>query len=158
MNRLYPEFVRGRGAAGLLLVRLVTGAAFVLHGWPKIQSPFGWMGPDAPMPGVLLALAAAAEFFGGLALIAGVLTPVAAFGLAGTMFVAITQYHLPQGHAFVAAPGQPSFELAAAYLANVVMLLLVGPGTLSLDALLFGGRKVAAAERRREAVPVGVSD
>jgi hypothetical protein len=35
--------VTGRGAAGLPIVRFVTGAAFILHGWPKIQNAFGWM-------------------------------------------------------------------------------------------------------------------
>ena len=48
-------------------VRLVAGTAFVLHGWPKIQNPTGWMGPDAPVPGALQAAAAVAEFGGGVA-------------------------------------------------------------------------------------------
>lgn len=138
---LYPNFVGGRGAFGLLVLRLVTGAAFVLHGWPKIQNAFHWMDrPDAPadMPGALQALAALSEFGGGIALIVGLLTPLAALGIACTMIVAIAKVHVPAGHSFVAArPGEPSFELAAVYLANVIMLLLVGPGVLSLDALLF---------------------
>ena len=137
MHRLYPDFVSGRGAVGLLLVRLVTGAAFVLHGWPKIQNPFGWMGPEAPVPGIFQALAALSEFGGGIALILGLLTPIGSLGIAGTMIVALGMVHLPQGHPFVGQPGQPSFELAAGYLATVVMLILLGPGTLSLDALLF---------------------
>jgi hypothetical protein len=37
------------GSVGLLLLRLVVGVAFVLHGWPKIQNPFGWMGPESPI-------------------------------------------------------------------------------------------------------------
>jgi putative oxidoreductase len=134
MFRLYPAFVRGPGAVGLLLLRVVVGAAFILHGWPKIQNPTGWMGPDADMPGALQALAAVAEFGGGAALLLGLLTPLAALGIAGTMATAIYKVHL--NDPFVGAPGKPSKELAAVYLAAAVLFLLFGPGVLSLDALL----------------------
>lgn len=50
----------------LLFLRLLMGVAFVLHGLPKIESPFSWMGPEAPVPGIFQALAALAEFGGGL--------------------------------------------------------------------------------------------
>jgi putative oxidoreductase len=83
MRRLYPIFIGGFGALALLLVRLVMGLAFVLHDWPKIQNPMGWMNAmgGSSVPSFLQALAALAEFGGGIALILGLLTPVAAFGL-----------------------------------------------------------------------------
>lgn len=138
MPRIYPPFVRGPGAIGLLILRLVMGTAFILHGWPKIQNATVWMGPDGP-PGAVQAFAAVSEFGGGIALILGLLTPLAALGIAGTMVGALAMVHLRLGHAFVAgAPGEPSFELALGYLANALMLLTVGPGGFSLDALLFG--------------------
>jgi putative oxidoreductase len=117
----------------------VVGAAFVLHGWPKIQSPFGWMG-DAPVPGVLQLAAAISEFVGGIFLMLGLLTPIVTLLLACTMIVAIGMYHAPQGHPFVGKPGEPSCELAAAYLASVVAVLFPGPGRFSLDRPLFGKR------------------
>src|SRR5436305_802687 len=132
MNRIFPSFVTGRGALGLLLVRVVTGAAMAFHGWFKLQSPggaFGWMGQDASIPGMLQACAVFAEFGGGLALMVGLLTPLAALGIASTMVVAIGMVHLRQGDPFVGPPGRPSFELAAVYLANVLLILLMGPGT-----------------------------
>lgn len=137
---LFPPVVEGRGAIGLLLLRLVAGAAFLGHGSGKIQSPFGWMPPDAAVPGALQALAAVAEFFGGgLGWIAGFLTPIASLGVLATMTVAIL-FHVGQGHPFVGAGG-PSFELALVYWVVALLLILIGPGRFSLDAQLFGRKK-----------------
>ncbi len=140
---LFPGYPAGRAGLGLLVLRVVTGAAFLFHGWPKIQNAFGWMDrPDAPpsgVPGILQAAAALSEFGGGAALILGLLTPLASLGLAATMATAIGMVHLPKGDAFVGPPGK-SYELAAVYLAVVVLLLLTGPGRFSLDAVLFGRR------------------
>jgi putative oxidoreductase len=136
-HMFYCDTVGRLGSGGLLLLRLVVGAAFVLHGWPKIQSPLGWMGPEAAVPGVLQGLAALAEFGGGMALIAGFLTRLAALGIGTNMVVALAMVHLPHGDPFVGKPGGRSYELAAVYLACAVVLLLLGPGRYSLDALLF---------------------
>jgi putative oxidoreductase len=54
-------------SAGLLVLRVVAGLAFMHHGWGKIQSPMSWMGPEASVPGALQALAAISEFCGGAA-------------------------------------------------------------------------------------------
>src|SRR5260370_55819 len=126
MRRLfYAPFVGGRGALGLLVLRVVAGAALMCHGWVKIQNPFGWADkiPGFEAPGFLQALAALAEFGGGLALIVGFLTPLAALGIGCTMAVAIAQYHLPAGDPFVNNKGGPSFEPAAGYLAVAIMFL-----------------------------------
>ena len=71
MHRLYPPFLGGTGAVGLLVLRLVAGTAMMFHGWPKIQHATSWMPPEAPVPGVLQALAALAEFGGGLCWVLG---------------------------------------------------------------------------------------
>ncbi len=143
-NFLFGNVVPGRGAIGLLIVRLVFGLGMVLHGSQKIGTPFTWMnafaGPKAP-PGFLQALAAIAEFFGGLALILGLLTPIAALGVVCVMLAAIAMAHLPAGDPFIGAPGKSSFESAAGYLAVALLLIITGPGALSLDWLLFGRRR-----------------
>jgi putative oxidoreductase len=147
MRRFFPPFLGGSGAVGLLVLRLVAGTAMMLHGWPKIQHAFSWMGPKAPVPGVLQALAALAEFGGGLCWVLGLVTPVASFLIACTMAVAITTVHLPKGDPFVAyPPGGPSFEPAAGYLAVALLLLLAGPGRIALDALLFARPRHASPQ------------
>jgi putative oxidoreductase len=135
MNRLYGDFIAGRGAWGLLVLRIIVGAGLMFHGWSKIQNPFGWMGPEGGVPGVLQALAALSEFGGGLAMILGLLTPIAALGIICTMLTAIFMVHVPNGDPFVGRGG--SWELPALYFASVFAIMMLGPGKLSLDALLF---------------------
>jgi putative oxidoreductase len=157
MRWLFTDTNSLRGSAGLLLFRVVMGAAFVLHGYGKIQHPTSWM-PGDQFPGFLQAAAAVAEFGGGIALILGLLTPLAALGLAATMAVAVFQVHVPHGDVFVATePGQGSYELAAVYLAGAIALLLLGPGRFSIDGCLscvLGGcaTKCARAEQQPASV------
>jgi putative oxidoreductase len=135
-HMLYGDFVGGRGAVGLLILRVVAGLAFVLHGWSKIQHPFTWMGPDASIPGILLALAAVSEFLGGIAWIVGLLTPLASLGILSTMVVATHMHMVILGQPFIGK--ESSYELPLVYLCVALLLLLAGPGKLSVDALLFG--------------------
>lgn len=121
----------------LLVMRVVAGLAFVLHGWPKIQNPFDWMGPDAFAPGPLQALAALSEFGGGLCLILGLLMPLASLGIAATMVVAVVMHAFLRGDPFVSTGGA-SYELAAIYLCVCLVFLAIGPGRFSADKKIFG--------------------
>lgn len=131
----------GPSAVGLLILRLFLGSALVIHGFQKIQSPggfFGWMGPD--VPGFLQGLATFSEFFGGLAIIVGLLTHLACVGVMSTMFVAVLST-LTSGKSpvyFVKPPGASgaALESAAGYFICVLVIFLVGPGLISLDAML----------------------
>lgn len=159
---LSPHFVDARLSLALLLLRVVTGLALFLHGLPKMgRGPFGWMGPDSWAPPFLQFLAAFSECFGGLALIVGLLTPLAALGIAITMAVAAFVVHVAGGDPFVRLFGGPeavsllnlpqslvqvggrggSWELAAMFFAAAFVLLLAGPGRYSLDAALFGRKR-----------------
>jgi len=133
--------------ASLLILRIATGLIFLPHGYAKV---FGNGGPSAfaadlpgyHIPAFLGYLAAYAEFFGAILLIAGLLTRLDALLLAGTMFVAVFVVQLPDalrdpdaaGHRF--ASSMHAIELPLALLAMTAAVLLIGPGRLSLDALL----------------------
>lgn len=128
------------GSAAILLLRLVVGLAFVTHGSAKIVHPFAWMPPEAPIPAVLQFLAAFSEFFGGLALIIGLLTPLAASGIGFTMLVAVSFHVFMFKQPFVNVTGGPSYELPLLYLIVSLLIMALGAGKFSLDAKLFGER------------------
>ncbi len=125
-----------------LLMRISAGVIFAAHGAQKLFGSFGggglegtaqWMASIGLQPGYLMALAAgSAEFFGGIALLLGLLTRPAAFVLAMTMLVAVITVHLPNG-LFLSNNG---YEFGLALLAITGAIVLNGGGKLSLDRLL----------------------
>lgn len=124
-----------RGSLAVLLLRLITGVAFIAHGWGKIQNPFHWLDATAhPPPSFLQALAALAEFGGGIGLLLGLLTPICAGGLFLTMAYAVV-FHVLKGDPF-AGKGGGSYELALVYLTLSVAFVLLGPGRFSLDQII----------------------
>lgn len=129
-------------SVALLILRVVMGVAFCMHGWSKIQSPMNWIPPQAPIhvPGFFQLLAALSEFGGGIALILGLLTPLASAGLLVTMSVATYLHMVILGDPFVNPTGGMSYELALIYWAVSVLFLFMGPGQFSIDAKIFGKR------------------
>ena len=125
-----------------LLMRLSAGVIFAAHGAQKLFGSFGggglegtaqWMASIGLQPGYLMALAAgSAEFFGGIALLLGLLTRPAAVVLAMTMLVAVITVHLPNG-LFLSNNG---YEFGLALLAITGALFLNGGGKFSLDRKL----------------------
>ena len=127
---------------GTLALRIPAGIIFAAHGAQKLFGWFGgyglegtgqWMDSIGLAPGYWMALlAGAAEFFGGLALIAGLLVRPASAALAFAMGVAIFSAHIDKG-LFVANNG---YEFALALLAITVALVFAGAGRGSLDRAL----------------------
>lgn len=134
MYRFYSQFLEGRIGTALLLLRVVIGLAFILHGWPKVQDVAGFAS-KMQVPWILGAAAAYSEFLGGILLILGLLTPLASLMIGAVMLVAMFKVHLAAGDPFV-NPGGASYELAAVYLTAMIAFLLTGPGAYSVDAWL----------------------
>ena len=127
-----------------LALRLPLGIIFAAHGAQKLFGWFGgyglqgtgqWMESIGLGPGVLMAaLSGSAEFFGGLALILGLLIRPAALVLAVTMLVAIFTVHISNG-LFMSNNG---YEFALALLAISIAIVIEGAGKLSLDKRIAG--------------------
>ena len=139
-SKLAPPSQNSRTSLGLVVIRVIAGAALVLHGWDKIQAPMGWIegikNSGAVVPGILETLApvaAVGEFGGGLLLVLGLLSPIGALLVIGTMAGAI-YFHLQNGQPFVDPAG--SWELAAMHLVVGGMVLYAGPGAFSVDKVL----------------------
>jgi putative oxidoreductase len=125
-----------------LALRLPLGIIFAAHGAQKLFGWFGgyglegtgqWMASIGLEPGVLMAaLSGSAEFFGGVALILGLLTRPAALVLAVTMLVAIFTVHISNG-LFMSNNG---YEFGLALLAGTVSLLISGGGRASVDKVI----------------------
>lgn len=150
MRRMYGPFLDDPAALGLLILRLVAGMGLIMHGYPKLVHATTWMGATSGVPGWLQAMSPLAEFGGGLALLFGLLTPLAALGIMCNMAVALFLVHFANRDPFVAPSGWTgsSYETAAMYLAIAFMFLLTGPGRHSLDHILFG-RDDAVRELQR---------
>lgn len=127
-----------------LALRLPIGIIFAAHGAQKLFGWFGgyglegtgkWMASIGLEPGYLMALlAGSGEFFGGLALIIGLLVRPAAAVLVIAMLVAIFSVHFANG-LFMSNNG---YEFGLALLAASVSLMLSGAGRASIDAALSG--------------------
>lgn len=131
----------------LTILRLVLGIVFFAHGSQKMLGWFGGYGFKGTMgfftqqghiPAPLAVLAICAEFFGGLGLIVGLLTRIAAFGITCNMVVAILTVHLPNGLFMNWAGTQKGegYEYHLLVLAMTVAIMIKGAGALSIDRAL----------------------
>jgi putative oxidoreductase len=133
----------------LTVLRLVMGIVFFAHGAQKALGWFGGYGFSGTMgfftqqmhiPAVFAFLAICAEFLGGIGLILGVLSRVAAFGIACNMVVAVVMVHGSNG-LFMNWSGQlkgEGFEFHLLALAIAVTLMVRGSGALSVDYAIDG--------------------
>ncbi|MBR9883159.1 MAG: DoxX family protein [Oceanospirillales bacterium] len=136
------KLLETRSELSALALRIPAGIIFAAHGAQKLFGAFGgyglegtgqWMASIGLEPGYLMALAAgSAEFFGGIALLVGLLVRPAAAVLAVTMAVAILSVHVGNG-LFMANNG---YEFGLALLAISVALAIQGAGSLSIDRKL----------------------
>jgi putative oxidoreductase len=127
---------------GILLIRVLFGAAIAAHGAQKVFGSFGGYGLKGTggffetvgfKPGVMFAaMAGLSELLGGLLVALGLLTPLGAAMVLAAMIVAMVGVHLKNGF-FVSNNG---IELAFLYAAAALGVAFTGGGAYSLDALL----------------------
>jgi putative oxidoreductase len=130
----------------LTMLRLVLGVIFFAHGAQKMLGWFGGYGFHATMgffehlgmPAPVAFLIICTEFFGGLGLIVGLLTRIAALGIGVEMIGAIFLVHLPNGffmNWFGNQKGE-GYEYHLLAIAVAATLLLRGAGKFSADHAL----------------------
>jgi putative oxidoreductase len=125
LRRLFPTFARGWPGAGLLLIRIAVGVASIAHCIIILRG-------DPQTEAFIENLLAAGA---GLLLLAGLLTPIA-----GAMVAFLELWHA------VARP----VDLWTHILLGTIgaALALIGPGTWSIDARLFGWRRIEIPTRK----------
>jgi putative oxidoreductase len=130
MAKLLPEYP----AWGILIVRVVTGLLFAVHGWQKFAGGIGGVAGffgkvGIPMPGVMAPFIAALELIGGVLLIIGLGTRWISLLFACEMLVTTFYVQLP-------TKGWSGADLDRLLLAVALLLVLAGPGAASVDSLL----------------------
>jgi putative oxidoreductase len=147
----------------LTILRLALGVVIFAHGAQKLLGWFGGYGYRGTMgfftqmriPAPLAFLAIMAEFLGGLGLIAGFLSRIAAFGIFCNMLVAVLLVHRQFGF-FANWGGQQKgegFEFHLLALAIAMSIMIAGAGALSVDAAISGGgshRQVSLRQNDQE--------
>jgi len=142
MNTRLQQILGTNAGWDPLALRIPAGVIFIAHGAQKLFGWFGGYGLEGTgqfmasiglNPGYLMALlAGGAEFFGGIAILIGLLVRPTAIVLAFTMVVAIFSVHFSNG-LFMSNNG---YEYALALLAISVSLVFSGGGRASVDAVL----------------------
>lgn len=152
MQNLINKTLSSHAGLETLVLRVPIGLILAAHGSQKLFAWFGgygltgtaqWMESVGLNPGFVMALlAGSAEFFGGLALILGLLTRPAAAITAIAMLVALFGVHWGNGF-FLSTHG---IEYALALLSATSALMIMGGGSFSIDRYLiasssFGSKK-----------------
>ncbi|MGH3240217.1 MAG: DoxX family protein [Spirillospora sp.] len=138
---------------GLLIGRLAIGAIFVVHGWKKFadaghaKTAAGFDELGIPLPDAAAVFATYVELIGGIALIIGLLVPLAAVLIAANMAGAFWYVHMDQGF-FLDKGG---YEYVMVLAGGALLLAGTGAGRFSLDGVIWGRRGENTTDR--ESIP-----
>jgi putative oxidoreductase len=147
---MFQKIVNTSNDHTVTILRLVMGVIFFAHGAQKLLGWFWGYGFSGTMgffthqmgiPAPLAFLAIVAEFFGGLGLLVGFLSRIAAFGIMCNMAVAIALVHRHFGMFMNWAGNQKGegFEYHLLAIAVALAILIKGSGALSVDRFLTKG-------------------
>jgi putative oxidoreductase len=129
---------------GMLWVRIPLGIFMVHHGYEKFLHPTAFIAfcDNLGIPPFLAVLALSSEFLGGLGIIVGGLTRIAAFGVGTTMFVAAMVRHVLPGYGMIMnyhatlRYGTEGFEIHTLAVGMSLGLMVLGAGSFSIDYAL----------------------
>lgn len=117
----------------LLILRIALGIIFIAHGWMKIKNPAAWA-KNMGLPTIAGYIASIGEFFGGLGILLGAYTQIAALGPTIVMLGALYHHIFKWKHKFIKIGGD-SWEYPFFLLVASIVVLLLGAGTYSIDAI-----------------------
>jgi putative oxidoreductase len=135
---IHPSF-------GLLTLRIVLGIIFIAHGYKKLLKKEGhsqfldfMKGSGFPAPEAIAYIIGVLEFFGGMCIVAGLYTRLAAVANAISLFAAILTMRKKTDHAITSFESScvGGIELAIALGTMAMILLMMGAGKFSLDVIL----------------------
>ncbi len=144
---MFRKLIRTTDDYAVTLLRLLFGVVIFAHGAQKALGWFGGYGFTGTMgfftqklniPAPFATLAIAAEFLGGLGLLVGLLSRIAAFGIACNMVVAVAIIHIHVGffaNWYGTQKGE-GFEFHILAVAIALFIMIKGAGALSLDRAL----------------------
>jgi putative oxidoreductase len=144
---MFRKLLSTSNDVSLTALRVIAGIVFFAHGAQKMLGWFGGYGFHGTMgffthemhlPAVLAFLAICAEFFGGLGLIVGFLTRIAAFGVLCNMVAAILLVHHNYGFFMNWGGDQKGegFEYHLLAIAVMLAIIIKGAGVYSVDYML----------------------
>lgn len=118
-----------------LILRLAIGILFMIHGYPKLteaqrKQGGSWM-KTVGMPAAMIPFGGVVEFFGGLALILGLLTPIIA-ALSALWMLSTTWFSISK----VKKKYASGYEIDITLFLAALALALLGSGVFSIDHLL----------------------
>jgi len=121
-----------------LFLRVVVGVTMVMHGYPKLKNPkqtVQWT-KGLGVPAVATYLAIILEFFGGIALVIGLIVPVVSFFIAlemiGNTIMKKTRMKAP----YLVGQNAAAYEIDIVYLLLAITLIVLGAGAFSIDGIL----------------------
>jgi putative oxidoreductase len=139
----------------VILLRIVVGFGFAMHGYAKLAN-----GPDhfaanlqalgVPAPELMGWVTIILELVGGLAVMIGAVLPIVSLPLAAILLTAAFTVHLQYGFSSIklkevtpagAQFGPPGYEMDVLYIASLAVIVLSGPGPLSVDGYLKGRKE-----------------
>ena len=129
----------------LLVMRLAVGAIMVVHGYHNVfgglQHHAQWIA-SLGVPRWLGYVSSLTELLGGLLLLAGFFTRIAALAVCVDLIVALWKVHLHNG--LMGSPDRPGYEFPLAAASLAFALIFFGAGPIAFDHVLRGGGRGAS--------------